>query len=113
MNRRQFTVEAAMALLGGAAITIGCGGGGSSPTASTPPPPQDALGTVDTNHGHAALITSAQLVAGAALELDIRGTSGHTHSVSLSADDIAGIRSGARVQKQSSGNSHTHTVMFN
>ena len=37
MNRRQFTAEAALFLLGGAAITIsGCGGGGSSPAASTP-----------------------------------------------------------------------------
>jgi len=110
MNRREFTIEAAMALLGGAVITIGCGS--SSPTASTPPPP-DALGTVDSNHGHAVTVTSAQLVAGAALELDIRGTSGHTHTVSLSADDIAAIRNGARVQKQSSGTSHLHTVMFN
>ena len=100
-------------LLGGAAITIsGCGGGGSSsPVASTPV--TDALGTVDTNHGHSALITAAQLLAGGALEVDIRGTSGHGHMVSLAAAEVTSIRNGARVEKQSSGSSHTHVVVFN
>lgn len=113
MNRRQFTVEAALVLLGGAAITIsGCGGGGtSSPVASTPV--TDTLGTVDTNHGHVALITAAQLGAGGAMELDIRGTSGHGHMVTLEAAEVASIRNRGRVQKVSSGSSHTHMVTFN
>jgi hypothetical protein len=112
MNRRAFTVEAAMFLLGGAAITIsGCGGGGS-PTASTAPPP-DRVGTVDTNHGHTATITSAQQLAGGAVELDIRGTSSHSHKVMLSADDVASIRSGRRVEVASTGSSHSHQVVFN
>jgi hypothetical protein len=113
MNRRQFTAEAAMVLLGGAAITIsGCGGGGtSSPVASTPI--TDVLGTVDTNHGHSALVTAAQLTAGGALEVDIRGTAGHGHMVSLEAGELMSIRNGTRVQKQSSGSSHTHVVTFN
>jgi hypothetical protein len=111
MNRRTFTVEAAAFLLGGAAITIsGCGGG--SPTASTAPPP-DRVGTVDTNHGHTATITSAQQLAGGAVELDIRGTSSHSHKVMLSADDVASIRSGRRVEVASSGSSHSHLVVFN
>src|SRR5262245_36877993 len=112
MNRREFTVEAALALLGGATITIGCGGGGSSPAAATPPPVRDVVGTVDTNHGHSALLTAAQMGEGNALELDIRGTSGHTHAVTLTAADILNIRNGARVEHQSSGNSHTHVVVF-
>jgi hypothetical protein len=112
MNRRAFTVEAAVFLLGGAAISIsGCGGGGS-PTASTPPPP-DRVGTVDTNHGHTATITSAQQVEGGAVELDIRGTSSHTHKVTLSADDVASVRSGRRVEVASTGSSHSHRVVFN
>jgi len=114
MNRREFTVEAALALIGGAAITIsGCGGGSSSSPVASTPPLTDVLGTVTSNHGHSALITVAQLGAGGTLELDIRGTSGHTHTVSLSPTDIVGIRSGARVQKESSGSSHTHAVTFN
>ena len=111
MNRRQFTVEAAVFLLGGAAITVsGCGGG--SPTASTPPPP-DRVGTVDSNHGHTATITSAQQLDGGAVELDIRGTSSHSHKVTLSADDVASVRSGRRVQVASTGSSHSHVVVFN
>jgi hypothetical protein len=113
MNRREFTTSAAMAVLGGAAISIGCGGGGSSsPSAATPPQP-DIVATVESNHGHAGTITSAQLLAGNAVDLDIQGTSGHTHKVSLSAAEVASIRAGVRVQKQSSGSPHTHTVTFN
>jgi hypothetical protein len=113
MNRRRFTAEAALILLGGAAITIsGCGGGSSSnPVASTPL--TDILGTIDTNHGHSVLITAAQLMEGGAVELDIRGTSGHTHKVSLEAAEVVSVRKGQRVQKDSSGNSHTHVVTFN
>jgi hypothetical protein len=112
MNRRQFTAEAAWVLLGGAAIAIsGCGGGGGNPAASTPV--TDVLGTVDTNHGHTALITAAQLTAGGAVELEIKGTSGHGHKVLLEAAEVAAIRGGQRVEKVSSGNSHTHVVTFN
>jgi hypothetical protein len=111
MNRRQFTAEAAAFLLGGAAITIsGCGGG--SPTASTPPPP-DRVGTVDANHGHYAVITSAQQLDGGAVELDIRGTSSHSHKVTLSAGDVASVRNGRRVELASTGSSHSHVVVFN
>ena len=112
MDRREFTVGAAMALLGGAAITISGCGAGSSPTASTPPL-TDVAGTIASNHGHSAVITAAQLGEGGALELDCRGTSGHTHMVSLTASDVTNVRKGAMIQKESSGNSHTHTVTFN
>ena len=111
MNRRTFTVEMAASLLGGAAIMIsGCGGG--SPTAPLPPL-EDKLGDISANHGHLALITAAQEGAGGTLDLDIKGTAGHTHMVSLTADEMASIRKGARVAKESSGKSHTHTVTFN
>jgi hypothetical protein len=102
-----------MALLGGAAITIsGCGTGSTSPTAITPPV-TDKTGTIASNHGHSAVITAAQQSAGGAVDLDLRGTSGHTHMVSLTADDVANVRKGATLSKESSGNSHTHTVTFN
>ena len=112
MDRREFTVEAARALLGGAVIAIsGCGGGGS-PTSNTPPL-TDVEGLIALNHGHSVMISAAQLGAGGAMQLDIRGTSGHTHMVSLTADEVAAIRNRAVVQKESSGNSHTHTITFN
>jgi hypothetical protein len=59
------------------------------------------------------MITAAQLGAGGALDLDLRGTSGHTHTVSLTAGDVTSVAKGAMVQKESSGSSHTHTVTFN
>lgn len=114
MNRREFTVEAALLLLGGATITLGgCGGGTGGTTSASSVPLVDASGTVSGNHGHVAVVTAAQLGAGGSMELDIRGTSSHGHMVSLSAGEVAAIRSGGRVERESSGNSHTHTVIFN
>jgi len=111
MDRRQFSVEAARMLLGGAAIAItGCGG--ASPTASSPVI-TDIEGTVASNHGHTALITAAQLSAGGSLEIDIQGDSSHPHTVSLSATEVRSVRDGGRVVKESSGSRHTHTVTFN
>lgn len=125
-NRRQFTVEMALALLGGAAVTIGCGGGGntSGPSPVAPPPtpvptPSDLkVGNVSANHGHEAVITAAQLLAGGALRLDIMGTAPHPHDVDLSADEVARIRSGERIEKSSSETVglfglHAHVVRFN
>ncbi len=114
MDRREFTVEAARFLLGGAAIVIsGCGGGaGASPTASSAPV-VDHIGVINSNHGHDATITAAQLLAGDSVQLDIRGSSGHTHSVMLTKDEVVSIRYGTQVLKESTGSSHTHTVTFN
>jgi hypothetical protein len=117
MNRREFTVEAALMLLGGATISIsGCGGGSGGATANPAAasiPLTDAQGTIASNHGHAAVVTAAQLGAGGGLELDIRGTSSHGHMLALSAGEVATIRGGGRVEKESAGSSHTHTVVFN
>ena len=111
MNRREFTAEAALLLLGGATITLsGCGGG--NPAASSPPL-TDKTGAISSNHGHSATITAAQLGDGGSLDLDLRGTASHTHMLSLSASEIASIRSGAVFEKTCSGTSHTHTVTFN
>ena len=43
----------------------------------------------------------------------MRGTASHTHTLSLSASDVASIRGGARLDKDCTGGSHTHTVTFN
>jgi hypothetical protein len=112
MDRRTFSVEAARLLLGGAAITIGGCGGGSSPAASTPPL-SDVQGSVSSNHGHSAVITGAQLGAGNDLQLNIQGTSSHAHTLSLTASEVRSVRDGARVQKDCTGGSHTHSVTFN
>lgn len=119
IDRRSFNVAWAYALLGGAAISItGCGSSSpSSPSGSNPPPaagPGDKSGDVSGNHGHVATVTAAQLSAGGALSLNIRGVSDHPHTVSLSAGEVASIASGTRVSKASSSDDgHAHTVTFN
>ena len=114
LDRREFTVEAALAVLAGVTITVsGCGGG--SPTSSSPPPgPGDEVGSISDNHGHTAVVRAAQLQAGNAISLSIAGTAGHNHVVDLSAAEVAQIANNQRVSKVSStGDGHTHTVTFN
>ena len=127
IDRRQFTVASAMAILSGVAITItsGCGGSSSSPYSPSTPAPTpaptptpaaaaDKVGAISDNHGHSAVITGAQLTSGGALSLDIRGAASHTHTVELSAAEIASIAGNQRVSKSSSTISgYDHTVTFN
>jgi hypothetical protein len=128
LQRRRISVAAAMALLGGATVTLtGCSGGGSPagpspPVAAPPPSPPEpsgcpagsVCGEVDTDSLHSAVITGAQLAAGGALVLNIRGTQTHGHLVELTAEELAAIGGGQRVQKTSSFNLlHQHQVTFN
>jgi hypothetical protein len=123
IDRRSFNVAWAYALLGGAAITVGCGsetptgsggdsgsggGGGGGATVT------DKEGQVSNNHGHRAIITAAQLTAGNGLELNIQDTGTHGHTITLAAADVVAVRGGTRVSVTSSTtNGHTHTVTFN
>jgi hypothetical protein len=123
LDRREFTLAAAMAALSGVAITISACGGGSSPTASTPAPTptpappaaaSDKTAVVGSNHGHSAVITGAQLTAGGTLSLNIQGTSAHPHTVELTAADLTAVAASSRVSKESStDNGHSHSVTFN
>jgi hypothetical protein len=119
-KRRAISVGAAMALLGFPVITIsGCGGGGSSPSGPSggnPPPPAagDAVGSISANHGHTAVVTAAQLQAGNAVSLTLRGSAPHAHTVDLSAADVVAIRDRQRVSRTSTvDDAHDHTVTFN
>ena len=117
MTRREFSLEAAMAILSGVAITIsGCGGGSSNPAGPSGNPPVasngDHVGAISANHGHSAVITSAQVADGKGFELGIRGTA--THTVTLSDADIAAVGANQRVARVSSStDGHDHTVTFN
>ena len=126
LDRREFALRSMLAMLAGVTITIsGCGGGGGgSPTGSsgtggstgggTGSSSGDKVGNISANHGHTAVITSAQLTAGGALQLNIRGNADHPHTVDLSAAELSSIAAGQRVGKGSSEESfHTHTVTFN
>src|SRR5262245_19793937 len=100
LDRREFTVAAALAMLGGATITIsGCGG--SSKMTGGSSGPVDVSGNINANHGHTAVITAAQLMSGGAVRLDLTAanTDGHHHTLDLTADDVVQIRSGAAVSR--------------
>lgn len=117
-KRRAISAGVALALLGFPVITIsGCGGGGGNPAGPNPAPTPnagDAVGSVSANHGHVAIVRSADLQAGNAVTLEIRGSANHPHSVALSAAEVAAIRGGQRVSKGSSfDDAHDHTVTFN
>ena len=112
LDRREFTLQSAMAILSAATITIsGCGGGSSpapspnpNPNPNPNPGPGDVSGTIAGNHGHTAIIIS----------LDIRGQADHPHTVSLTAAEITTIGAHQQVVKTSSSDqAHVHTVTFN
>lgn len=111
---RTLSRREAMALLGGAVITITACGGDSPSSPSSGGSTGDKTGTISGNHGHSASIDSARLQAGNALDLDIRGSATHPHTVSLGASEVVQIRNGDRVSKTTSNDDgHTHQVTFN
>jgi hypothetical protein len=110
LSRRSFLKATAATLFAGVAITLsGCES--EDPVSA---PAGDVTGAISSNHGHQAVITKAEIAAGGALLLDIKGSAAHQHSITLSADDITSIQSGARVVKNATlTDDHTHTVTFN
>jgi hypothetical protein len=113
LGRREFTLEAALAVLSGVAITVsGCGS--TAPASPSQPPQGDVAGTISQNHGHSAVITRAQLNAGGELLLDIQGNADHSHTVPLGAGHLTAIANGERVIVSSNAvELHSHTVTFN
>lgn len=94
--------------LGSCAGALFCGGCGAGTGAGT------GFGSVSDNHGHIAVISRAQLDAGARTLLNIQGTASHLHLLDLSSNDVVRIRNGQHVEKISSTtNGHQHTVSFN
>jgi len=116
-ERRAFTLQSILAILGGVAITItGCDDD-NSPT--SPSSSSDVSGSISANHGHAAVIMGAQLTASNAIVLNIRSAATHPHTVELSAQEVGQIAARQRVSKTSSTDDspdagrHSHTVTFN
>ncbi len=124
LDRREFTLATALAMLSGVAITISSAcssnSGYSTPTnptptpTPTPAPTGDKEGVISNNHGHRAVVSAAQFSAGVAITLHIQYMATHDHTVDLSAADLTAIAANTQVAKQSSTNSgHNHTVTFN
>jgi hypothetical protein len=125
MHRREFTVQSALAALGGVVITVvGCSdyASPSSPTEAPSPTPSlapagpsgNVSGAVSANHGHTAVVTGAQLTAGNTVIVDITGSANHAHRVQLNPSELSAIASGQRLSKLSTTDlAHDHTVTFN
>jgi hypothetical protein len=111
LTRREFTLDAALALLAGCVITISDACGSSSPTTPTP---TDVTGVISSNHGHIAVITGAQITAGTAIvSLDIRGNASHPHTLSITQADLQTLQSRQPISKTSTTDAnHSHTVTF-
>jgi hypothetical protein len=115
-TRREFTLEAALALLATCVVTIdeGCGKSTTAPSG----PPSDVAASISANHNHSGTITGAQISAGAAFTLNIQGTAAHPHTVAITQSDLTALKNRQSVTKESStdlsttfGN-HSHQVTF-
>ena len=122
LERRDFTMQLILAVLSSATIVVSeaCGSSGADPSpvgggnGGGGGGNGSVSGTISGNHGHVATITAAQLTGGNAVALDITGSANHSHSVSLSAQDILDVAARKTVAKVSSTDSgHDHTVTFN
>jgi hypothetical protein len=116
-----------------AALTAGCNGSGKTPTEPAappappvppvPPPASTAvIGTVSSNHPapHEATISGEQLTAGSAVVLNIQGSAFHSHTISLTSQQVLQVGQKTRVSVTSSTDPHSsgaghhnHDVTFN
>lgn len=113
-DRREFTVAAMLAMLGGVSITIsGCGKASSPAGPSASAPVQDKVGAIENNHGHVAVVTGGQLTTANTLAVSLQGTASHNHVLELSAAEVAQIRDGQTLVKECSRTTHGHVVTFN
>jgi hypothetical protein len=67
------------------------------------------------NHGHALVVSPADVKAGVARTYDLTGTSGHLHEVTLTADDFKKLAAGEPVRMPSTrfdGRGHRHRVLL-
>lgn len=109
MTRRAFLTTACIALLGASVTLSGCSTESDDGETSG-----NIEGAISSNHSHRAVITKAQLDAGASVTLNIQGGSSHAHTVTLSDSQIAAISTGGKVTVTSSTtDEHSHTVTFN
>jgi hypothetical protein len=87
-------------------FTVGCPGGDDEPE-----PDPKCQSEIANNHGHQLTISAADKMAGVAKIYDIQGTSAHSHTVSLDADDFKDLAAGTIVILPSSTDAgHSHDI---
>ena len=136
LTRKQFLRS--MIGFGAGAVVLGCSNGGGSPEPtvdapsslpSTDAPAQQPMtdasidappttmacnsttATIGTNHGHTANVPAADVNAGVQKSYDIKGSSGHPHTITVTAAMFAMLKAGTPVTVTSTNDAnHTHTV---
>jgi len=69
-------------------------------------------GLIASNHGHTLTVSSADVEAGAEKTYSIQGTSGHNHTVTLTASDFTSLQGNNAVELNSTtGDGHTHAIV--
>ncbi len=82
----------------------GGGGGGSCDNGAT-------ASDISANHGHTLAVPAGDIQAATEKTYDIQGSSGHPHSITLTAADFATLAKGTEVIVVSSEDAgHTHNV---
>ena len=116
VTRREFTLEAALAILAGCVITIADACSSStSPTPAPVTPLADINGVVAANHTqpHIAIVTGAQITTGNAIVINIQGMATHNHTLSITAQDLTNLKNKIAVTETSSADvGHNHAVTF-
>jgi hypothetical protein len=110
ISRRQFlgtaVLGAAVAACGG--DDGGDGGGGTKDCLTNGTSTQ-----IGGNHGHTIVVSMNDVTAGVDKTYDIRGTSAHTHSVTVTAANFATLTNnptGSVMVTSTDSNAHSHTI---
>jgi hypothetical protein len=113
LTRRELLAAAATAA---ATVIAACGGGDDDGAPAIDAAPANCLanGTravISYNHGHDFTVPGADIAGGNAHSYDITGSADHSHSVSLTAEDMATLADNRPLQVTSSaGGGHTHMI---
>ena len=108
INRKQFLGVAAG---GGAGLVLAACGGGGYGGGSTPA--SSCGSTIAANHGHTLPIAVADVNSTVDKSYDITGTADHSHSMTLTAQQLAQLKAGTAVNVTSTAggpDGHTHAV---
>jgi hypothetical protein len=100
--------------LSAAAAVAACTDAGESPAPDAGGPSCTANGAaaaIGTNHGHTLAVSKEDVAAGADRTYQIQGSSGHGHTVAVTAAMFATLKGGGSVSATSSNDAgHTHAV---
>ncbi len=122
MNRKTFLKKAAGTLLVAipAYSLVGCSSFDNGPETADPDPDPSAevdcisngtASTIGSNHGHTITVSKEEVDAAVDKTYSIQGSSGHDHSLTITAADFNSLKGKTAISVTSTnGDDHTHTV---